>query len=164
MTSFKENLIRETKRRILEESIPRIKKCLASLSEQEIWFKPNEHSNSVGNLILHLCGNVTQWIGSGLGKLPDNRLRDLEFSEKGPLPTATLILALDQLEPLINESLHKITEDDLLNLHDVQVYQETGISVLVHVVEHFSYHTGQIAFFTKWLKNMDLAFYPEDLG
>jgi uncharacterized damage-inducible protein DinB len=164
MTSFKENLITETKRRIIEESIPRIKKCLASLNEQEIWFKPNEHSNSVGNLILHLCGNVTQWVGSGLGKLPDNRLRDLEFSEKGPLPTEKLIQALDQLELLIHETLNKITEEDLLNLHDVQVYQETGLSILVHVVEHFSYHTGQIAFFTKWRKNMDMAFYPEDLG
>jgi uncharacterized damage-inducible protein DinB len=164
MNSFRKNLIAETKRRIIGESIPRIKKCLNVLSEQEIWFKPNDHSNSVGNLVLHLCGNVTQWIGSGLGKMPDNRLRDLEFSEKGPLPTTKLTEALDRLIPLIENTLDNLTEEDFLQLHKVQVYQETGVNILVHVVEHFSYHTGQIAFFTKWRKNMDMNFYPEDLG
>jgi uncharacterized damage-inducible protein DinB len=164
MNSFRKNLIAETKRRIIGESIPRIKKCLNVLSEQEIWFKPNDHSNSVGNLVLHLCGNVTQWIGSGLGKMPDNRLRDLEFSEKGPLPSTKLTEALDRLIPLIENTLDNLTEEDFLQLHKVQVYQETGVNILVHVVEHFSYHTGQIAFFTKWRKNMDMNFYPEDLG
>jgi uncharacterized damage-inducible protein DinB len=164
MNSFRKNLIAETKRRIIGESIPRIKKCLNVLSEQEIWFKPNDHSNSVGNLVLHLCGNVTQWIGSGLGKMPDNRLRDLEFSEKGPMPSTKLIEALDRLIPLIENTLDNLTEEDFLQLHKVQVYQETGVNILVHVVEHFSYHTGQIAFFTKWRKNMDMNFYPEDLG
>lgn len=134
------------------------------MNEQEIWYKPNAQSNSVGNLVLHLCGNVTQWIGSGLGKMADNRQRDSEFSEEGPIPTKELVLGLDKLEQLLEKVLNQITEEDLLKLHDVQVYKETGVSILVHVVEHFSYHTGQIAFFTKWRKDMDLSFYEEDLG
>ncbi len=164
MNTCKNALIAETKRRIIGESIPRIKKCLTALSEKEIWHRPNENSNSVGNLVLHLCGNVTQWIGSGLGRLPDLRTRDLEFEEKGAIPTATLINKLDQLIVLINEVLEKVTEEDLLKRHDVQVYKETGISILVHVVEHFSYHTGQITYFVKWRKDMDVGYYGEDLG
>ena len=164
MQSFKDALATETLRRIVEESIPRIKKCLAALSEEEIWFRPNEQSNSVGNLVLHLCGNVTQWVGSGLGQRPDLRNRDLEFSENGPLPTSRLIAELDKLPTLLTEVLKKTTEEDLLANYDVQVYRENGVSILIHAIEHFSYHTGQIAFYTKWRKNMDLEFYPEDLG
>jgi uncharacterized damage-inducible protein DinB len=164
MTTFKNALISETRRRIIEESIPRIKKCLYELDEKEIWHRPNDHSNSVGNLILHLCGNVTQWIGSGLGKLEDHRLRDSEFEEKGPLPTATLLKKLDDLIVLINEVLETISEQDLLELHDVQVYKESGVSILVHVIEHFSYHTGQITYYVKWRKNMDTGYYMENLG
>lgn len=164
MRTFKEAIIRETQRRIIGESIPRIKRCLSELNEQEIWYKPNQNSNSVGNLILHLCGNVTQWIGSGLGKLPDHRIRDGEFEEKGPLPASKLTAQLDQLVVLINDVLKNVAEEDLLRLHHVQVYQETGLSILIHVIEHFSYHTGQITYFTKWKKDMDMGYYPEDLG
>ncbi|KAA3626951.1 MAG: DUF1572 domain-containing protein, partial [Bacteroidetes bacterium] len=98
MSAYKDILVAETRRRIIEESIPRIKKCLGELEEKEIWYKPNDNSNSVGNLVLHLCGNVTQWIGSGLGKKPDNRTRDLEFMEKGPLPVSRLLDELQKIE------------------------------------------------------------------
>ncbi len=164
MDTFTNALINETRRRIIEESIPRIKKCLAELNEEEIWQRPNENSNSVGNLLLHLCGNVTQWMGSGLGKLPDHRLRDKEFEERGPLPTSTLYNKLDDLIVLINEVLDNLKKEDLLQLHDVQVYRENGVSILVHVIEHFSYHTGQITYFVKWRKDMDIGYYEEDLG
>lgn len=158
-TQFRNALIEETHRRIIEESIPRIKKCLTTLSEKEIWFKSNDNSNSVGNLVLHLCGNVQQWIGSGLGKLSDNRTRDWEFEEKGPLPNSELIKKLDSIISLFNEILPKISDEDLLRKYKVQIYEESGVSILVHVIEHFSYHTGQITYFTKWRKDMDMGYY-----
>ena len=161
-TQFRNALIEETHRRIIEESIPRIKKCLTTLSEKEIWFKSNDNSNSVGNLVLHLCGNVQQWIGSGLGKLPDNRTRDWEFEEKGPLPSLQLFQKLDAIIGLLNEILSQISDEDLLQKHKVQIYEETGVSILVHVIEHFSYHTGQITYFAKWRKDMDMGYYSED--
>lgn len=64
---FCDALLAETRRRLFGESFPRLKKCLEQLSEEEIWHRPNPHSNSVGNLVLHLCGNARQWIASGLG-------------------------------------------------------------------------------------------------
>ncbi|NUO01985.1 MAG: DUF1572 family protein [Saprospiraceae bacterium] len=158
---FLEALIAETKRRLMDESVPRIKKCIAQLSEPEIWYRPNDHSNSIGNLILHLCGNARQWIVSGLGKAPDHRMRQAEFDERGPIPAHQMLEDLDNVMAEIEAVLNRLTPEDLLKLHPVQVFEESGLSILVHVVEHFSYHTGQITFAVKAMKNMDMAYYGQ---
>lgn len=162
---FRDLLVAEVRRRLINESLPRVKKCLNELTEAEIWHKPNEHSNSVGNLILHLLGNVRQWVLSGLGGQPDHRTRSLEFSEKGPVPAGELMGRLDDLMAEVEDVLDKLTPGELLQPVQVQGYQETGLSILVHVVEHFSYHTGQITYYVKWKNNMDMGYYEgEDLN
>jgi len=159
MEKVKELLVEEVKRRLFEEGIPRIKKCLEELTDHEVWLRLNENSNSVGNLVLHLCGNVRQWVLTGLDQQPDIRVRDEEFDERGPLDKSILIQKMDKLEVDINEFLNRMPNDILIKKVRVQGFDENGLSVLVHVVEHFSYHVGQIAFFTKWKKNMDIGFY-----
>jgi uncharacterized damage-inducible protein DinB len=154
-----ELLIKETKRRILYESIPRIRKCLSMLSEEQVWFRPNLQSNSAGNLVLHVCGNARQWICSGLGNQPDYRNRHAEFAEKGPLSNEKLFALLDNCENDIEIVLDSLVPEQLIKAVKVQGFDETGISVLIHVVEHFSYHTGQIAYLTKGLKNISTGFY-----
>lgn len=161
---FCDALIAETRRRLFEESIPRIEKCLELLTEDEIWYKANANSNSVGNIILHLCGNVRQWIGAGLGKLPKVRQRDEEFSTKGGFTKKEILEKLKQVQEMSESILSKITHEDLLAIHEVQVYQESGLSILVHVTEHFSYHVGQITYFVKAKKDLDTKYYKEDLG
>ena len=157
--SIRDILIQDVKRRIIQESVPRIKKCLDQLTEEEIWYRPNENVMSVGNLVLHLCGNVRQWILSGLGGYPDHRQRDEEFEEKGPLPTSTLVQSLDELTITLEQVLNQITPETLVAPRIVQGFEETGISILVHVTEHFSYHTGQITYYVKTRKNIDLQYY-----
>ena len=152
-------LIDDVKRRIITESVPRIKKCLAQLSEEEIWYRPNENVVSVGNLILHLCGNLRQWVLSGLGGEPDHRQRDREFDQTDPIPTEELIRQLDTLMEEVERVLHQLTPEDLVASRPVQGFAETGISILVHVTEHFSYHTGQITYYVKTRKNVDLQYY-----
>jgi uncharacterized damage-inducible protein DinB len=152
-------LIRESKRRLYEESLPRIRTCLARMSVDEIWARPNEHTASAGNLVLHLAGNVRQYLLATLGGAPDVRERQAEFDEKGPLPTAEL---LGRLEATMAEAAGVIDRLDsavLLRTHRVQGFVESGLSILVHVVEHFSYHTGQIAYIVKSRQNVDLGFY-----
>ena len=156
---FKEAVVKETKKRMMEESIPRLKKCLDQLSEAEIWHRPNEHSNSVGNLVLHLCGNVRQWILSGLGKQEDIRERQQEFDEQGPVPKEILLDRLDKLMAEVDECLQELDPKALLEKHPVQVYQESGLGILLHVVEHFSYHVGQIVYVVKATRDMDMGFY-----
>ncbi len=159
MEIYKDLLVAEIRRRLFDENIPRIKKCLGELSEKEIWYRPNEHSNSVGNLVLHLCGNVRQWLIAGLGGHVDTRKRQSEFDEPGPVPTANLISMLDQLQLDAEQTLDHISLEKILSPLRVQGFQETGLSVLIHVVEHFSYHTGQITYFVKWQKNRDMGYY-----
>ena len=154
-------LIEEVKRRIIEESVPRIKKCLDQLTEEEIWHRPNENVVSVGNLVLHLCGNARQWVLSGLGNHPDYRQRDEEFRENGPISTSALIQSLDELTVAIAQVLGQVTPETLIAPRVVQGFEETGISILVHVTEHFSYHTGQITYYVKTRKNVDLQYYGE---
>lgn len=154
-----QGMIDEFERRVMGESIPRIKKCLDLLNEKEVWHRPNENIVSIGNLILHLCGNARQWILSGVGGQIDHRDRDSEFEEKGPIAKAQLVVQMNQLAEELRIVLHALKPQDLLEKRPVQIYEETVLSMLIHVIEHFSYHTGQITFITKWLKNVDTQYY-----
>ncbi len=143
----------------LKENVPRINKCLSQLSAQEIWMKSNSSTNSIGNLILHLCGNITQYILSALGDAEDHRNRDLEFLTEGGFSGTELI---QKLQTVVNEAesiLSTTKKDELLKIHRVQGFKLSGMGIIIHVMEHLSYHTGQIAFFTKLLKDRELGFY-----
>ena len=152
-------LIRECRRRIYDESLPRIRKCLAQMSVEEIWSRPNEQTVSAGNLVLHLAGNVRQYIVATLGGLPDLRERQKEFDAAGPMPTAELLAHLEQSLADASAVLDRLDPTKLLETHRVQGFVESGLSILVHVAEHLSYHTGQIAYIVKSRKNVDLGFY-----
>lgn len=156
-----EELKKETRRRLFEENLTRLQKCLSLLSEDELWHRPNENTVSVGNLVLHLTGNIRQWLLSGLGGEPDHRRRQTEFDETGPIPAAEL---LDNLKSALHEVdllLDRLTPADLIEQKKVQGFDESGMSIIVHVVEHFSYHVGQITYITKAKKNVDLKYYGD---
>lgn len=145
----------------LNENTPRIEKCLNQLNEDEVWHKPNENLNSIANLILHLCGNITQYIISSIGKEDDTRIRDDEFTTTTGFTKKEL---LDKISRVVADACRIIeaaTEDELLRVRSVQGFTYTGIANIMHAVEHYSYHTGQIAFLTKLLKNKDLGFYAD---
>lgn len=152
-------LIVECKRRLRDESLPRLKKCLSQLDDDEVWFRPNSETVSVGNLILHLCGNVRQWIIATLGEKPDVRERENEFLEAGPISKTELVQRLESTLQECLKVLNGLDPSTLLLERTVQGFQETGVSILVHVMEHFSYHVGQISYFTKSRKAVDLQFY-----
>ncbi len=159
--NLKNQLVGEFRRRIFEENMPRIKKCLAEISETEVWWRPNENSNAIGNLVLHLCGNVRQWILATMAGQADFRERQTEFDCRGGISKQELIDLMEKLEADLEQYLPKITVEDLLKISPVQIYVESGFCKMVHVIEHFSYHTGQIAFAVKVLKNKDLDFYND---
>lgn len=157
--AFAKLFIAETKRRLLKEGVPRIEQCLSMLSEEQIWYRPSQESNSVGNLVLHLCGNVRQWIVAGLGNAEDNRERQKEFDEASIIPSDQLLKQLYEVMIEVEKVLDDITPEMLLEEKTVQGFQETGLSMLVHVVEHFSYHVGQITYFVKWITNQPTNYY-----
>jgi uncharacterized damage-inducible protein DinB len=152
-------LLAEAERRLLRESLPRLERCLEQLSEEEIWQRPNLETVSIGNLVLHLAGNVRQWILSGLGGADDRRVREREFTETGPLPTSALVALIESTLEEAREVLARVDPASLLAPRRVQGFEESGLSILVHVVEHFSYHVGQVVYAVKSRKAIDLGFY-----
>lgn len=158
--TYPEIIIRELQRRIVNESIPRIIKCLSILSENQVWYKANANTNSVGHLVLHLCGNVRQWIFHGLDGQDDMRDRDLEFSHTGDLPKIELVNELEKLAKELTVISTRLLEVNLLAERKIQSYfTESGVSVIIHVIEHFSYHTGQITYYTKMINDIDTGYY-----
>jgi uncharacterized damage-inducible protein DinB len=156
-------LVKEFKKRVFDESYTRIFKCLDQLNEDQIWFQFNEHTNSIGNLILHLHGNMRQWMMSTFNQSVDTRKRSLEFVAASRVSKSVLKKMLLDLKEELETVLDRITKDDVEKKYKVQVYTENGVSIMVHVIEHFSYHTGQIALITKLLADKDLEFYPYSL-
>ncbi|HMD87408.1 MAG TPA: DinB family protein [Terriglobia bacterium] len=157
-TDLTNPLVAQAEHVLRQVYLPRIISCLEQLSAEQIWWRPNEASNSVGNLVLHLTGNVRQWIISGLGGTPDVRQRDLEFSERGPLPRRVLVSRLRKTVEEACGVLGKLSPEDLARVHTIQKYHVTGTEAAFHVAEHFSHHAGQIILLTKMVTGRDLKF------
>lgn len=158
-------LIHEVRRRLFTECVPRLKTCVSLLTDDELWYRPNAETVGVGNLVLHLCGNVRQWMLSGLGGQPDTRQRQAEFDEPGPIPASELLQRLDGVMAEVAILLDHLTPRQLLDVRRVQGFDETGIAILIHVTEHFSYHVGQITYAVKSRKGIDVGYYKGiDLG
>ncbi|MCS6929441.1 MAG: DUF1572 domain-containing protein [Saprospiraceae bacterium] len=143
----------------MEESTRMCRRALEELPEEALWLRPNESSNSVGNLLLHLCGNIRQYIHSGLGGQPDIRQRNAEFAIRQGYSKSELWSMLEQTVREACELIRQADDENLLRVRRVQGFQLSGIGIILHVVEHYSYHTGQIAFWIKSLRNVDLGFY-----
>ena len=144
------------KLRQLEE---RIQQCLDRLTNEQIWTREADTQNAAGNLVLHLCGNVRQWIIAHVGGQPDARDRDAEFSARGDVARSAL---KDRLRSTVAEAaavIDSIPASRLAERVTVQGYELTVLEAIYHVVEHFAGHTGQIIFLTKWLTREDLGFH-----
>lgn len=157
--SCKNQLIDQFKHRIFDESYPRIFKCLGMLNEEQIWNSPSGNIPSVGNLIIHLCGNARQWILSALGDKEDNRDRESEFIIHRNIKKSDLLFLMENLRINLIETLDQLEEEDLQKIYVIQELKESGFSVIIHVIEHFSYHTGQITTLTKLQTNQNTDYY-----
>ncbi len=137
----------------------RIEACLGTLTEEQVWARGSANENAIGNLVLHLCGNVRQWIVAGVGSQPDVRQRDAEFAATGGVSIQELG---DRLRGTVAEAtavMQRVTAARLAERLVVQEYPVSVLDAIYHVVEHFSMHTGQIILVTKMLTTSDLGFY-----
>ncbi len=137
----------------------RIHDCLGRLTEDQIWMRNSEQENSLGNLTLHLSGNVKQWIGHGIAGQENTRDRDAEFAARGGLDRTALIAKLDESVDAAVATIAALPPDRLMQKVTIQNYNLTMLEAIYHVVEHFAQHTGQIVFATKLLTGSDLGYY-----
>jgi uncharacterized damage-inducible protein DinB len=154
-----ESLFLEVSAAKLQEYLSRIEICLGKLDETQIWTRSRNNENAIGNLALHLAGNVRQWIISSLGNTADHRDRHGEFEARGGIPAAQLAARLRQAVEEATQIISSLTTAQLIGSYVIQDYPVSGVEVVYHVVEHFSQHTGQIIFATKMLSGDDLGFY-----
>jgi uncharacterized damage-inducible protein DinB len=143
----------------LRQLASRVQDCLAKLDDRKVWLRGSDAENAIGNLVLHLSGNVRQWIVSGVGGAADNRIRDREFSARGDISRAEMAERLTQTIDEATRVLAGVTADRLLEMVTIQGYEVTVMECIYHVVEHFSGHTGQIIYATKAVTGSDLGFY-----
>jgi uncharacterized damage-inducible protein DinB len=144
---------------LTEDFLPKLKFCLEQMSDEDIWWRPNEQSNSAGNLTLHLCGNMRQWILKSIGGMEFQRDRDAEFAERGPISKVDLIRSIETTVTDVAGTLANLEENTLLDRFLVQGYDTSQLQAIYHVVEHFSYHLGQILFIYKMRSGKDAGFY-----
>jgi len=144
---------------IAEEYLPKIESCVQKLTDEQIWWRPNPESNSIGNLLLHLAGNARQWIVCGLGNEPDERKRQTEFDARDSAPRDELLRTLRTTMAEVDRVLSSFDLSKLLTAYRIQGFDTTALDAIFHVTEHFSMHTGQIILITKQLAAEDLRFY-----
>ena len=143
----------------LEKYAGKIERCVRKLDDDRIWSRGHSTENSIGNLCLHLSGNVRQWIVSGVGGEKDERNRDAEFAAIGGVSADELIDRLNRTVARACEVIAALTPARLEEPVTIQNYKLTVFEAVYHVVEHFSHHTGQILFAMKAISGEDLGFY-----
>lgn len=141
-------LVLET-RLCLGGCLDRIRHCLDQLSDQQVWWRPREGLNSIGNLVLHLTGNVRQWIVAGIGGAADVRNRPQEFAERGPLPKDEISRRLTDAVAQANDALARVSAEQLLTQRRIQGYDVTGLGAIFDSVPHFKGHTQEIICLTR---------------
>jgi uncharacterized damage-inducible protein DinB len=141
----------------------KLRHCVKALPRESVWARPNESSNSIGNLLVHLTGNVTEWILGGVGGQSIKRYRAGEFEQTEGADGVTLLDNLEAVLAKADSVLAGLTEQDLVRAIAIQGRDTTVLGAIYHVVEHFAMHTGQIILMTKIEAPGKIRFY-EDAG
>jgi uncharacterized damage-inducible protein DinB len=164
MSEIGQAFIAQSRYHLVEHYLPKIERCLRLLTDEQIWWRANSESNSIGNLLLHLSGNVRQWIVSGVGNQLDERDRDSEFAQREVISGDALLRRLTTTLKEADAVLKDFEPSRLLEMRQIQGLNVSALEAILHVVEHFSMHTGQIIMLTKDLTARDLQFYEFEEG
>ncbi len=159
MNDVGQSFIARSRHHLAEDYLPKIERCLERLTDEQIWWRPNEQSNSIGNLLLHVSGNARQWIVCGLGGAPDARDRNAEFAQREVIARADLQSLLKRTLADVDATLAQFNPSQLLDRRTIQRSDVSALEAILHVVEHVSMHTGQVILLTKLLTGRDLRFY-----
>ena len=144
--------------RKIDQDRRQILRCANLLTESEAWSRPNAHCNSVANQILHLTGNMRQWVLGGLDRQSIQRDRPAEFAAcVGPL--SSILRAFEKAVDEVTDVIGRLDAPRLCSAYSIQGYEISGLIAVFHVAEHVSFHAGQIVHITKTIKNMDLSLY-----
>jgi uncharacterized damage-inducible protein DinB len=146
---------------LMEEYRTKLRKAVQVIPASELWRRPNDQSNSIGNLLMHLAGNVGQWIVSGVGGLPDTRDRPAEFGTRGGASADELLARLDAVLEQADHVLAQLTPIDLMERRTIQGRDVSVMAAVYSAVQHFSTHLGQIIMVAKEHSPGSIRFYED---
>ena len=149
MTDALPQFLAESRRFLMEDYTPKIERCVSQLTDEQIWTRPNEASNSIGNLVLHLAGSSRYWASDVIDGVPTGRVRQREFDERTKVPSAELLARLQTAMRDVDRRLAGVRAETLLETRKARDEEFTVLWCVYHIVEHYSYHTGQILSMTK---------------
>jgi uncharacterized damage-inducible protein DinB len=156
MTDIARTFLDKSRHLLMSDYLPKLERCLEELSDEDVWWRPNEASNSIGNLMLHLTGNLREWIIGGVGQRAFERIRQQEFDERSHLPGKELLARLRATLKEADDVLASVGPESLLTRRQIQNGVGTVLEAIYHVVEHFAMHTGQIIMLSKMRAGKDL--------
>jgi hypothetical protein len=139
----------EAARHQLGEGLRKIEHCLAQLTDEQLWWRPRPEMNSIANLMLHLAGNLRQWIVSGVGGAPDVRDRPGEFADRSGAPKSEVFAKLQRVIRECDAVLARLGPDDLVAPRRIQGFDVTVTGAIFHVVPHFRGHVQEIIHMTR---------------
>ena len=157
MTDIAEHFIARARAYLSSSYLPKIERCLEALTDEDIWWRANRESNSIGNLLLHIDGSTRMWIISGVGNAPNLRQRQQEFDERRGFSRAELAARLRATVAEADAVLARVESDALMERRQVGEVELTVLGAIFHAVEHFSMHTGQVITLTKLRTGKDLS-------
>lgn len=129
-----------------------IRTCVEELTEEQLWWRPNEQANSVGNLVLHMSGSMRHYLLRGVGGIQYERDRPAEFAERGPIAKTELLATFDETINQAAQILDSFDTSRFLNPTDEPNYVPTIFDTIFNIAIHLATHTGQIVYITKMLK------------
>jgi uncharacterized damage-inducible protein DinB len=156
--------LRRSSSLLTTDYLPKIERSIEGLTDDDVWWRANDASNSIGNLLLHLRGNTRQWIIGGIGGREDVRRRQEEFDERAHTPAAGLIAALEDVVREADRVIRAVDPAALPGMRRIQGYDVTVFDAIYHVVEHFSMHTGQIILLAKARSGRNLGLWQPPPG
>jgi len=136
-------------REVLAEGVRKIEHCVGQLDDEQIWWRPRPEMNSIANLMLHLSGNLKQWIVAGIGGAKDVRNRPLEFSDRSNRPKAEVIAILGKTVTEVGAVLAKLTAEQLILPRRIQGFETNVIGAIMHTIPHFRGHVQEIIHVTR---------------
>jgi uncharacterized damage-inducible protein DinB len=135
----------------LGEYMDKIRVCVEQLDAEQLWWRPGPRGNSAGNLLLHLTGCLSQWVLSGLAGEHVERRRPEEFTADRTAGAAELLDGLSAVVARCQAVFRALDAGQLTRPVQVMRYDTDGLGVLLHMMEHTAYHTGQIVQLAKQL-------------
>jgi uncharacterized damage-inducible protein DinB len=133
-----------------------IRACVEELSEEQLWWRPNEQANSVGNLVLHVSGSMRHYLSNRVGGIEYERNRPAEFAERGPVSKQQLLATFDETIRQAGQVLDGFDTSRFLDATDEPNYVPTIFDLIFNIAIHLATHTGQIVYVTKMLKEGSL--------